>query len=366
MTRDPNRTLYAPATLGELTLKNRVLMAPLTRNRAVDGDVPSPVAVEYYRQRATAGLIITEASQVSPQGVGYPNTPGIHRDEQVAPWKKITDAVHAEDGHIFLQLWHVGRISHPSFHGGELPVAPSAIAPEGDAFTATGPQPFVTPRALDGSELPGVVASYRRAAELADRAGFDGVEVHGANGYLLDQFLRDGSNTRDDEYGGPLANRARLMLEVVDAVTDVLGAARVGVRLSPVAEYHSMSDTNPNETFSYVAAELGRRGIAYLHLVEMPDFSGTPTDFDFGPIKAAFGGAIIGNGNYDRARAEAALATGAVDFVAFGRPYIANPDLPRRLELDAELNEPDASSFYGGDERGFIDYPTLEQLAATV
>lgn len=364
MTQDSKRTLYGPATLGDFELQNRVWMAPLTRNRAVDGDVPNPLAVEYYRQRASAGLIITEASQVSPQGVGYPNTPGIHREDQIGPWKEITDAVHAEGGRIFLQLWHVGRISHPSFHGGELPVAPSAIAPEGDAFTATGPQPFVTPRALDASELPGVVASYRRAAELADRAGFDGVEVHGANGYLLDQFLRSASNQRDDEYGGSLRRRAKLMLEVVDAVTEVLGASRVGVRLSPVAEYHSMSDADPDETFTHVANELRRRGIAYLHLVEMPDFSGTPTDFDFGRIKAAFDGPIVGNGNYDRARAEAALAAGEVDFVAFGRSFIANPDLPRRLELDAALNEPDAATFYGGDEKGFTDYPTLEQVEA--
>ena len=267
--------LLEPARLGPYTLKNRVVMAPLTRNRAGAGNVPQDMNVAYYAQRASAGLIITEATQISPQGVGYPGTPGIHSAEQVAGWTRVTDAVHARGGRVFLQLWHVGRISHPSLQpNGEIPVAPSALKPEGEAFTAEGPQPFVTPRALEGHEIPGIIADYRAAAVNALAAGFDGVEVHAANGYLLDQFLRDGSNHRRDSYGGSLENRTRLLLEVVAAVTEVWGGGRVGLRLSPINSFNSMSDSDPDATFGYALRQLNRFGLAYLHVVER-DFAGS-------------------------------------------------------------------------------------------
>ncbi len=363
-----SRDLFTPVRIGPYTLENRVVMAPLTRNRAGAGNVPRAMNVEYYVQRASAGLIITEASQVSPQGVGYPGTPGIHTAAQVTGWKRITDAIHAEGGRIFLQLWHVGRISHPSLQpDGALPVAPSAIRPAGDAFTATGPQPFVTPRALETAELPGIVESYRIAAANAKAAGFDGVEVHAANGYLLDQFLRDGSNRRDDAYGGPVENRARLLFEVLDAVVAVWGADRVGVRLSPVNSFNSMRDSDPDATFGYVARRLSAYGLAYLHVVES-DFAGAAErqTYDRDALRAAYRGVYIANGGYDRPRAERAIASGAADLVSFGAPYVANPDLVERFALEAPLNKPDPATFYGGDERGYIDYPFLDEAAPSV
>ena len=354
--------LFSPLRLGPYELENRIVMAPLTRNRAGPGNVPRDMNVEHYAQRASAGLIITEATQISPQGVGYPGTPGIHSPEQVEGWSRVTEAVHARGGRIFLQLWHVGRISHPSLQpNGALPVAPSAIKPDGDAVTLDGPQPFVTPRALETDEIPGIIADYRAAAVNALAAGFDGVEIHSANGYLLDQFLRDGTNHRTDAYGGSRENRTRLLIEVTEAVTEVWGAARVGLRVSPTNSFNSMSDTDPSATFEHVARELSRYGLAYLHVVEI-DMAGAggKSDYDRRKLRQAFQGPIIVNGGYDRLRADWALASGAADLVAFGKPFIANPDLPERFRQDAPLNEPDPATFYGGDARGYTDYSALD------
>lgn len=360
--------LFTPIDIGPYRIENRVAMAPLTRNRAGAGNVPQAMQVEYYGQRASAGLIITEATQISPQGVGYPGTPGIHSAEQVAGWRRVTDAVHAQGGRIFLQLWHVGRISHPSLQpDGALPVAPSAIRPEGDTFTPTGMQPFVTPRALSLDEIPGIVNDFRTAAVNALEAGFDGVEVHAANGYLLDQFLRDGSNARTDSYGGPVENRARLLFEVLDAVIDVAGADRVGVRLSPINSFNSMSDRDPDATFGHVVRRLSPYGLAYLHIVEN-DFAGAQgtQHYDRVALRRAYDGVYMANGGYDQPRALRAIETSHADLVSFGAPYIANPDLVERFALDAPLNRPDPATFYGGDERGYIDYPFLDEAAASV
>lgn len=353
--------LFAPIQVGPYELRNRIVMAPLTRNRAGRGQVPQPMNVRYYRQRASAGLIISEATQVCPEGVGYPNTPGIHSTEQMKGWRPVTEAVHQEGGRIFLQLWHVGRISHPSLQpGGALPVAPSAIKPDGYAVTYDGLQPFVAPRALDITELPGIVAHYRRGAQLACEAGFDGVEIHSANGYLLDQFLRDGSNQRTDAYGGSVENRARLLLEVVEAVTQVWGRERVGVRVSPINPFNSMKDSDPETTFGYVAERLGVLKLAYLHMVEM-DQSGITTGqvLNFRRLRARFGGLYMANGCYTYERATAALANGDADLIAFGRLFLANPDLPERFAKQAPLNVPQPETFYGGDEKGYTDYPSL-------
>jgi N-ethylmaleimide reductase len=348
--------LFTPTQLGALALPNRVVMAPMTRNRAGAGSVPGALAAEYYRQRASAGLIVTEATQVSPQGVGYPGTPGIHDELQVAGWRRVTDAVHAAGGRIFLQLWHVGRISHPSLQpDGALPVAPSAIAAAGDTFTASGPQPFVTPRALATAEIPGIVAQFENGARLARAAGFDGVEIHGANGYLIDQFLRDGTNRRTDRYGGSLANRARFLLEVTEAVAGVWGPERVGVRLSPQSDFNDMHDSDPRATFGHAALALAPFGLAYLHVVE-PVGTATPLALD---LKEAFEGPLMVNGGYTRPLAEAVLARGAADLVSFGAPFLANPDLPLRLARNAPLNAPDPATFYGGDAHGYTDYPAL-------
>ena len=361
--------LLSPIKLGPYTLPNRVVMAPLTRNRAGARNVPGPMNVTYYIQRASAGLIITEATQVSPQGVGYPATPGIHSPEQVAGWRLVTDAVHEHGGRIFLQLWHVGRISHPSLQpGGKLPVAPSAIAAQGEAQTYEGFRPFVTPRALETHEIPGIIEQFRQAAENALAAGFDGVEIHGANGYLLDQFLRSGTNQRLDEYGGSIENRARLHLEVTEAVVSVWGADRVGMRLSPSGTFNSMYDSNPVATFSYLVEALNRFDLAYLHLIEPQEadlrHGGTaiPTSH-FRPI---FKGNLIVNGGYDQEKAEAAIARGDADLVSFGTLFIANPDLPERFQLNIPLNQPDPATFYGGDEKGYTDYPTMSINKETV
>jgi N-ethylmaleimide reductase len=357
--------LFTPIEIGPLILPNRVVMAPLTRNRAGPGNAPTAQNAEYYVQRASAGLIVTEATQVSPQGVGYPGTPGIHSERQVAGWRLVTDAVHAAGGRIFLQLWHVGRISHPSLQpDGALPVAPSAIAPKGEAFTASGPQPFVTPRALETEEIPGIVAQFEHGARLAQAAGFDGVEIHAANGYLIDQFLRDGTNRRSDRYGGSLANRAHLLLEVTEAVAGVWGAARVGVRLSPRSPFNDMSDSDPRATFGHATLALAPFGLAYLHIVEpvgsLP--AGTPP---LAPdLKAAFDGPLMVNGGYTRALAEAALAAGAADLASFGAAFLANPDLPLRLARNAPLNPPDPATFSGGDRHGYTDYPPLDATLA--
>jgi N-ethylmaleimide reductase len=360
--------LLSPYKLGRYELPNRLVMAPLTRNRAGEGNIPGPLNATYYAQRASAGLIISEASQVSPQGMGYPATPGIHSPEQVEGWKLVTDAVHQQGGRIFLQLWHVGRISHPSLQpNGELPVAPSAIAPKGNASTYEGEKPFVTPRALETEEIPGIVAAYRQGAENALAAGFDGVEIHGANGYLLDQFLQDGTNKRTDQYGGSVENRARLLLEVVEAVVGVWGGDRVGVRLSPSGIFNDMSDSNPEAIFTYAIAQLNQFNLAYLHLVE-PRWDGGSINGtkELGShyFRSIFNGTIITAGGYDRDRGNAVLASGDADLVAYGRWFISNPDLPKRFELNAELNPYDRSTFYGGGEGGYVDYPSLELQTA--
>ena len=348
-------TLFDPIKIGDIQLSNRIIMAPLTRSRAIgEGRVPNALMTEYYVQRASAGLIISEATAVTPQGVGYVDTPGIWSEEQVAGWKNVTSAVHAAGGRIILQLWHVGRISDPSLLNGELPVGPSAIAAEGHVSLLRPLRDFVTPRALDLAEIPGVVAAFRTGAENAKAANFDGVEIHGANGYLLDQFLQSGSNQRTDMYGGSLENRARLMLEITDACISVWGAARVGMHLAPACDTHSMGDANPLKTFSYVARELGARGIAFICARE------PQTPNRLGPqLKQAFGGTYIANQQLTKAAAEELLTKGEADAVAFGQLFIANPDLPRRLKLDAPLNAPKSETFYAATLEGYTDYPAL-------
>ncbi|QSQ19651.1 alkene reductase [Pyxidicoccus parkwayensis] len=360
----PNTSkLLSPFRLGRLELKNRMVMAPMTRSRAlVDGNVPNPLAAAYYAQRVSAGLIISEATQVSPQGVGYIRTPGVHSPEQVAGWRRVTEAVHAAGGVIFAQLWHVGRVSHPDFHDGRLPVAPSAIGYEGEVFTFQGKKRVVTPRALELEELPGIVEQFRRAAENAREAGFDGVELHGSNGYLLDQFLRDGSNQRTDAYGGSIENRARFPLEVARAVVGVWGAERVGYRLAPQSfPYAGVSDSTPAETFTYMARELNRLGLGYLHVTEAVSGQGVPgPEQRISPLlRKAFQGAFIVNGGYDAKTGESVIAQGEADLVAYGVPFLANPDLPERFQHEAPLNTVDASTFFTGEEKGYTDYPTL-------
>jgi len=331
--------------------------------RAGQGRVPTPLMAEYYSQRASAGLIVTEATAVSQQGTGCPNTPGIYTDEQVAGWRKVTEAAHHAGGRIFLQLWHMGRVSHPSFQpGGGLPVAPSAIAPQsGQALTETGMQPYVTPRALEITELPGVVAQYSAGAQRAKIAGFDGVEIHNANGYLLDQFLRDGTNRRTDDYGGPVGNRARLTLEVAEAVTKVWGADRVGIRFSPGGVFNDMHDSNPLATFSYVLHELNRFHLAYAHLIvsTQDDMRHGAAPVPLAALREEFHGPLIVANGFNRETATRAVAEGAADAVAFGRLFLATPDLPERFRLNAPLNSPDESTFYSGAEKGYTDYPAL-------
>ena len=356
------KDLFTPFQMGPYTLPNRMVMAPLTRNRAGAGNVPQAMNVEYYRQRATAGLIITEGSQISADGVGYPATPGIHSADQIAGWKQVTDAVHSQGGHIFLQLWYCGRISHPSLlPGNALPVAPSAIQPDGQAVTYQGMQPFVTPRALELSEIPGLIEQFRSAAKNALEAGFDGVEIHAANGYLIDQFIRDGSNRRTDNYGGTAENRCRLLVEVTQAVADVWGAERVGVRLSPLNPFNDMHDSDPQHTFDTAATLLSPFGLAYLHVMEseIGDYKLPRQDFNFEQLRRAYKGTYMANGGYDKARANAALASGRADLIAFGAAFLANPDLPARFAKNAPLNTPDQNTFYGGDEKGYTDYPFL-------
>ena len=355
--------LFTPFHKRGLELQNRIVMAPLTRMRAGEGNVPTALNAEYYAQRASAGLIIGEAAQVSPQGLGYPHTPGIHSPEQVEGWKRVTKAVHDNGGRIFLQLWHVGRISHPSLQpDGLLPVAPSAVAARGDATTMSGPRPFPTPRALLKGEIPGLVEQYRTAALNALTAGFDGVEIHAANGYLLDQFLRDGTNKRHDDYGGNVKNRTRLLFEVIEAVIELWGPDRVGVRLSPSGTFNDVSDSDPRHTFGYVAAELNVYDLAYLHLVNALE-----QDLGHGGevvppsyLREIYKGTLMLNGGYDKERAAEAIRTGSADLIAFGKLFIANPDLPLRFCLDAPLNAADSSTFYGGRAEGYVDYPFLK------
>jgi len=353
-------TLFDPLRIGDLEVPNRIFMAPLTRNRSSGpGRVPNAMMRDYYVQRASAGLIISEATSVAPAGVGYPHTPGIWSDEQVEGWRNVTKGVRAAGGRIFLQLWHVGRISDPIYHDGALPVAPSAIAPKGHVSLLRPQRPYVVPRALATDEIPGVVEAYRKGAENALAAGFDGVEIHGANGYLIDQFLQDGSNKRTDGYGGSIENRARLMLEVTDAVLSVWGPRRVGMHLAPRGDAHDMGDSDPPATFGYVARELGKRKIAFICARE----SGTAPRL--GPaLKAAFGGVYVANESFTREEAEAALAAGQADAVAFGKLFLANPDLPRRFALGAPLNRWNVETFYSDGPAGYTDYPALSEQAA--
>jgi N-ethylmaleimide reductase len=353
--------LFEPFNLGPNKLKNRIVMAPMTRGRAIDGNIPNPLAATYYSQRATAGLIITEATQVSPQGIGYPRTPGIYTPAQIEGWKKVTDSVHQAGGLIFLQLWHVGRISHPDFQGDELPVGPSAVNADGEVYTYSGKKKMVTPRALETHELPGIIEQFRQGAKNAMQAGFDGVEVHGANGYLLDQFLRDGTNKRSDIYGGSVANRARLPLEVTDAVIDVWGADRVGFRVSPRSNFNSMFDSEPVQTFSYLTRELSKRGLAYLHVVEGKSVLPQGTHPLTPILRKLFKGTCMVNEGFDGKSAELSLQEGSSDLVSFGKLFLANPDLPERLKKGAGFNQPDVATFYLGDEKGFVDYPTLNE-----
>ncbi|MDA8231178.1 MAG: alkene reductase [Magnetospirillum sp.] len=354
--------LFSPVRLGPYRLANRIVMAPLTRSRAGADDVPKPMTATYYAQRATAGLIISEASQISPQGKGYAWTPGIYSAEQVAGWKAVTDSVHAKGGRIYIQLWHVGRISHPDLQpGGALPVAPAAVRPDVEVFTETGIKKAVTPRALEIGEIPGIVADYRRAAENALAAGFDGIEVHAANGYLLDQFLRDGANKRTDAYGGSVENRVRLVDEVVRAVVDVCGADRVGIRISPVNTRNDLTDSNPEPVFLHLVDRLNALGVSYLHVIE--GVTGVTRDaggFDLGILRRRFKGLTMLNNGYTRELAIDTLRAGKADMICFGRPFISNPDLVERLRRDAPLNPFDPATFYGGDERGYLDYPTLD------
>ncbi len=350
--------LFDPLRVGDLNLPNRVVMAPLTRLRAGPTHTPNALMAEYYGQRASAGLLITEGVPVTPQGVGYAGVPGIWSKEQTQAWKQVTKAVHDKGGRIFMQIWHVGRISDPSHLNGEAPVGPSAIAAKGHVSLLRPERPYPTPRALSTEDVAGVVEAFRQGAQNAKDAGFDGVQIHGANGYLLDQFLQDGSNQRTDQYGGPIENRARLLLEVVDAVVSVWGAGRVGVHLAPRADSHSMGDSDLPATFGYVAKALGERKIAFISTREHEAAD------SLGPaLKAAFGGVYFANEKFDLDSANTALSAGAADAVMFGKPYIANPDLVERLQKRAPLNAPVPATFYAPGAEGYTDYPTLAQIS---
>lgn len=357
-------SLLSPIELGSISMKNRVVMAPLTRNRAGAGLAPTEMNVEYYRQRASAGLIITEATLISAEGVGYPNTPGIYSEAQIEGWKKVTKAVHAEGGKIVLQIWHCGRVSHSSMlPDGMTPKAPSAIKPTGDVFTYEGMKPYETPEAMTAEDIQQIINDFRVAAYNALTAGFDGVEVHSANGYLLDQFLRDGSNQRTDAYGGSIENRARLTLEVVDEVCKIWGSDRVGIRLSPLQPFNDMKDSQPQQTFEYIIKALNKFNLAYLHITEMgsenPGIAGP--EFDLGLCREWYQGNYMTNSEYTFDTANVAIKSGDADCISFGKLFIANPDLVERFATQSPLNTPDGDTFYGGDEHGYIDYPFLPE-----
>lgn len=360
-----NRQLFQPYNLGPIMLTNHIVMAPLTRNRAAEGLVPSELAATYYAQRASAGLLITEATQISAQAQGYQDTPGIYTQAQIDGWRKVTDAVHAKGGRIFVQLWHVGRISHVDLQpGGAAPVAPSAIRAETKTFVNNGFSDVSEPRALELQEIPGIIDDFRKASANAIAAGFDGVEIHGANGYLLEQFLKDGANQRTDEYGGSIENRARLLLDVTAAVKDEIGADRTGVRISPVSPANAISCSDPQPQYDYVADQLSALGILYLHVVE--GATGGPRDvspFDYGSLRRRFKNTYIGNNGYDLALASIQLAEGNADLFAFGRPFIANPDLVERLKTGAPLAPLSPETLYGGGAEGYTDYPSLTETS---
>ncbi|MBD2259715.1 alkene reductase [Pseudanabaena sp. FACHB-2040] len=358
--------LFSPIELGSNSLANRIIMAPMTRLRAMGG-IPNSLMATYYAQRASAGLIITECTMVSPMSNGYMNCPGIYSPEQIEAWQMVTGAVHDAGGKIFLQLWHSGRISHPSLLGGKQPVAPSAIAPVGELHTPTGKVAMETPRALEKHEISEVVEQFRSGAKNAKAAGFDGIELHGAFGYLIDQFLQDGSNQRNDEYGGSIKNRAKFLMEVVEAVSSIWGADRVGIKLSPSNTFYGMVDSNPQATFSYVLEALNPVGLAYVHLMEPNEIDLKSRDV-INPVTPLFRplyqGTLISNGNYTYETANAALADGSADLISFGKLFLANPDLPSRFKLNTSLNEPDPETFYGGGKEGYTDYPFLEKVAS--
>ena len=352
------QTLFTPTRIGDVALRSRIAMAPMTRSRS-PGAVPNDLNALYYGQRASAGLIITEGVTPDAGGRGYIDIPGLYNAEQVAGWRKVADAVHARGGAIFAQVMHTGRISHPDFLDGGTPVAPSAVAAKGDIFTKEGPKPMPVPRALDAAEIPAVIATYGRAARLAREAGLDGVEIHGANGYLPAQFLSTNANLRTDEWGGSVENRARFLIGAVTAAAEAIGPGRVGLRVNPGGTFNDVADTDPEATLTYIATALRGRGLAYLHLV------GGAYSYDAAGIaRRLFDGPLILNGGYDATRAEADLAAGRADLIAFGSSFLANPDLPERLRTGAALNAPDAKTFYGGDARGYTDYPTLRELDA--
>ncbi|MDN5881238.1 MAG: alkene reductase [Nitrosospira sp.] len=365
MSRQP---LLQNVRLGPYELKNRIAMAPMTRSRAVNpGHVPTDLHVEYYAQRATAGLIISEATQVSPQGIGYIHTPGIHSAAQIAGWSKVTRAVHAEGGRMFAQLWHVGRVSHPDFHGGDLPVAPSAVNPDTKSFTPQGFKDTATPRALETAEIPRIVEDFVQAAKNAMEAGFDGVELHGANGYLIEQFLRGSSNRRTDRYGGSIANRGRFLFEIVEGVTQVVGSNKIGVRLSPANVSNNSADNDTAELYDFVVGVLDGLGLGYLHFLDAPGNAPAARYFPDGVTahyRTVYRGTLITNNGYDRERGNAAIAAGNADLIAFGKPFISNPDLPERFRLGLLPIEADPATFYQGGPRGYVDYPFLQAQAA--
>ena len=367
---DAKYKIFTPTRIGDIEVTNRIVMAPLTRSRAdeANGDIPgSEINIEYYRQRSSAGLIISEGTQVSQTGKGYMATPGIYSDAQVEGWKLITQAVHEAGSKIVAQIWHVGRISHPHLTGGSLPVAPSAIQPHGVAYTHAGKVEIPVPHALTAGEIAEVVNEFRRGAANAMRAGFDGIEIHGANGYLVDQFLRDGANKRTDNYGGSVENRCRFALEVVDAAIAEAGARRVGIRLSPVTPFNDLTDSNPQAVFGYLVEQLNQRGIAFIHFIE--GATGGSRDvpgFDFASARKAFKGTYIANNGYDREMAIEEVESGRADAIAFGRLFLANPDLVQRFMLNAPLNTPDPQTFYTPGPAGYIDYPFMSELTQMI
>ncbi len=355
MTETPD--LFGPVRLGEFTLANRVVMAPMTRNRS-PGNVPNALNVEYYAQRASAGLIVTEGTAPEAMGRGYIDIPGIYNAAQIEGWRKVAEAVHARGGRIFVQLMHVGRISHPDLLEGETPIAPSAVAAQGNMFTWTGPKPLPVPREMTHAEIERVIAAFGQAARNAVEAGLDGVEIHGANGYLVNQFLAPNSNLRTDEWGGSIERRARFLLAVTDAAIAAIGAGRVGVRVSPGNTFNTIEEPEAEATYAHVARELDKRGPAYLHALD------PSPGFDVGAtLRRNFGGTLILNKGYDRERAQADIKSGRADLIAFGIPFISNPDLPVRLRRGAPLNEPDTATFYGGTAKGYTDYPALAEAA---
>lgn len=353
--------LLSPITIGNYNLKNRVFMAPMTRSRSVVDNIPNEMMARYYAQRASAGLIITEATQISTRGVGYPYTPGIHTAAQIEGWREVTQAVHKNGGRIFLQLWHVGRISHPAYHDGAFPYAPSAIKPAGSIYTPEGMKEFVIPHALSIGEIQTVIEQYIKGAKNAIEAGFDGVEIHGANGYLIDQFLRDGTNIRDDEYGGSVENRARFLFEIIEGICTAIGSEKTGLRLSPSGTFNDMKDSDPTNHFAYICEKLNSYNLAYLHIIDAleGDIRHGANVVDLSVLRKAYKGIFIANGGYTWERGNEAIQSNLADAVAFAALFLANPDLPERFAKNAPLNVPNPDTFYTQGEEGYLDYPTL-------